>query len=53
MCLSDSFHLPRPNYYGVSRYEDYNREDANDEMILIKLKMIFFDNHEDRDNICC
>ena len=51
MCLSDSFHLPQPNYSGVFRYEDYNREDANDEKILIK--MIFSDNHEDRDDMCC
>ena len=42
VCLSDSFHLPQPNYCGVFRYEDYNREDANDEMILMKPKMNFW-----------
>ena len=39
VCLSDSFHLPQPNYWRVFRYEDYKRDDADDGMFLIIMTM--------------
>ena len=39
VCLSDSFHLPQPNYWRVFRYEDYKRDDVDDGMFLIIMTM--------------